>query len=514
MKIFQSNQIKEIDNYTIEHEPVSSVELMERAATRLFEWFAKKYERSTHFLVFIGPGNNGGDGLALARLLFENDFKPELFYVHFTDNTSVEWKTNYDRIARYNNLKFNKLVEADQFPIVCSDDVIVDALFGTGLSRPLEGLPAEIVKRINSSDSEVISVDMPSGLFGEDNSSNNGENIIKADRTLTFQMPKLSFMFPENYSYVGKWELISIGLHPVALRRTESPYYFLERNDISVVLKDRNKFDHKGIFGHGLLIAGTYGKFGAAILSAKAALHSGIGNITCHIPRFGVAIIQISLPEAMVEPDQSDMFFSDLTNIDKFDSIGIGPGLGINEESQKALHKLLKIYKGPIVLDADAINILGINKAWLSLLPDKTILTPHIKEFERIAGETKNSFERLNRQIEFSIKYSCIIVLKGAHTSISTPDGRVWFNSTGNPGMATGGSGDVLTGIILSLLAQGYTPENAAVAAVYLHGLAGDIAADKSCYEAVIASDIVDNIGISFNAIRELKNSHKLRDIY
>jgi hydroxyethylthiazole kinase-like uncharacterized protein yjeF len=454
-------------------------------------------------LIFIGPGNNGGDGLALARLLAENDFRPELFYVHFTDKTSNDWNFNFNRNLRYSNLKFNKLDEIEQFPIVCSDDIIVDAIFGSGLNRPLDGFPLEIVKLINLTDSMVVSVDMPSGLFGEDNRLNINNNVVRADYTLAFQMPKLSFMFSENYCYTGKWQILPIGLHPVALRETNSPYFFLEKKEVSLLLKKRNKFDHKGVYGHGLLVAGSYGKFGSAILSARAALRSGIGLVTCHIPHLGVEIIQTAVPEAMVQVDRSDIIVSEIVDVEKYNAIGIGPGLGTNHESQDALYKLIITFKGPVVIDADAINMLSINMSWLSLLHDQIILTPHLKEFERIAGETKSSFERLERQMEFSITYKCIVVLKGAHTSISTPDGRVFFNSTGNPGMATAGSGDALTGIILSLLAQGYTPENAAVVAVYLHGLAGDLAVDRFCYESVIATDIIDNIGMAFNVIRE-----------
>jgi hydroxyethylthiazole kinase-like uncharacterized protein yjeF len=507
MKIFQSNQIREIDNYTIEHEPVASVELMERAAVKILEWFVNKYDRSRRILIFIGPGNNGGDGLALARLFVENDFRAELYFIHFTDNTSNDWNTNHNRILKFKNLIFHDLVEIKQFPVVCSDDIIIDAIFGSGLNRPINGFPAEIVKKINSTDCKIIAVDIPSGLFGEDNSSNISDNIIRADYTLTFQMPKLSFMFPENSCYTGSWEILPIGLHPVALGGISSPYYFIENKEVALLLKNRHKFDHKGIYGHGLLVAGSYGKFGAAVLSAKAALRSGIGMLTCHIARSGVEILQTSLPEAMVQADKSDFFVSETVNIKKYDAIGIGPGLGLNQESQDALNKLLTTYKGPLVIDADAINILGLNMEWLHLLPEKTILTPHPKEFERIAGKTKDSFGRLKKQIEFSVRCKCIIVLKGAHTSISTPDGRVLFNSSGNPGMATAGSGDVLTGIILSLLSQGYSAENAAIAAVYLHGLAGDIAAERTCLEALIASDIVDNIGGAFNVIREQKRT-------
>ena len=271
------------------------------------------------------------------------------------------------------------------------------------------------------------------------------------------------------------------------------------------LLKKRNQFDHKGNFGHGLLASGSSGKMGAAVLGAGAALRTGIGLITCHIPSCGSIIIQSSQPEAMVRLDKSEKNISEIGITDSFSAVGIGPGLGTEPESQKALYNLLSECKKPMIIDADALNILSLNKKWLSLLPPGTILTPHPKEFERLAGNTDSGFARLKRQIEFSEDHNCIVVLKGAHTSITTPERKVLFNSTGNPGMATAGCGDVLTGILLSLLAQGYTPENAAVVGVYLHGAAGDIAAKESCFESIIASDIINSIGKAFNKIRELE---------
>jgi ADP-dependent NAD(P)H-hydrate dehydratase / NAD(P)H-hydrate epimerase len=503
MKIFRSNQIRGIDNYTIEHEPVSSLDLMERASSKLFEWFSRNLERSRRILIFIGPGNNGADGLVLARLLIRNDYKPELYYIHFTEKTTEEWKINFGRVSGYKELKFIDLIRTDQFPIVSSDDIIVDAIFGSGLKRPLDELPALIVNKINSTDCIVVSVDMPSGLLGEDNSGNTDKNIIKADYTLSFQVPKLSFLFPENYTYTGKWEILPIGLHPVALRETSTPFYFLEKKEISPLLLKRSKFAHKGNFGHGLLVAGSNGKMGAAILSAKAALRTGIGLITCHIPYSGNNIVQTALPEAMVQNDKSELIITEIINYEVFNAVAIGPGIGTGQATQEAFKRFLSQYHGPVVIDADAINILAINKEWIKYLKENTILTPHIKEFERLTGPSANSFERLKLQIEFSVRHKCIVVLKGAHTSISMTDGRVFFNSTGNPGMATAGSGDVLTGILISLIAQGYSTENASLIGVYLHGLSGDIASGKSCCESVIASDIVDNIGMAFNVIRE-----------
>lgn len=502
MKIFNCEQIRDIDAYTIKHEPIASIELMERAACQLFKWVSERFGRSEHFIVFIGPGNNGGDGLALARMMAENDYSIEVYYIKFTEKTSFDWEQNRKRLENETKVPLNYLTSTDQLPVISSGDIIIDAIFGSGFTHTVEGLPAGIIMQINQSDSIKISIDMPSGLFGENNSKNSYNCVVKADFTLSFQFPKLSFLFAENEIYTGEWIILPIGLNSTAIRNFVTPYFFLEKGDVAPILKNRKKFDHKGLFGHGLLVAGSYGKMGAAILGAKAALRTGIGLLTCHIPSEGNIILQTAVPEAMVETDNSENFISDNLETNIFSAVGIGPGLGTVQESQKVLHNLLMTCKKPMVIDADALNTLGLNRKWFSLLNESIILTPHPKEFERLTGPTDNSFTRLNNQVEFSKKHNCIVVLKGAYTSITTPEGKVHFNSTGNPGMATGGSGDVLTGIILSLLAQGYSPENAAVAGVYLHGLAGDIAVEKSCFESILASDIINEIGNAFNRLK------------
>jgi hydroxyethylthiazole kinase-like uncharacterized protein yjeF len=505
MKIFTSSQIKLIDSFTIENEPVKSVNLMERAAHKLLQWIMSHFNRPAHFLIFTGPGNNGGDGLALARLLKENRYDVEIYNVRVTDKVSDDWKINFGRVEEC-GIPFTDIRSIEEFPMICANDIIADAIFGSGLTRPADGLAGDVIRKINNSGNVVIAVDIPSGLFAEDNNRNVPENIIKADHTLSFQFPKLSFLFAENYCYTGEWHLLPIGLHPSCIGVTATPYYYIERKEVKALLKKRNKFDHKGNFGHSLLIAGSKGKMGAAVLAARAALRTGTGLITCHIPQEGINILQTSVSEAMVSPDKNNEIISSLTDLSPFDTIGIGPGIGTAKETENILKKVLSDFNKPVVIDADALNIIGRNKDLLLLIPAYSILTPHPKEFERIAGVTSNTYDRLLAQISFSERYNCIVVLKGANTSVSLPDGKVFFNSTGNPGMATGGSGDVLTGIILSLLAQGYSPENAAIAGVFLHGLAGDIAAEKCCYESLIASDIIENISNAYLRIREVES--------
>ncbi len=502
MKLFRSDQIKQIDAYTIQMEPVDSIDLMERAAGQLLRWYIAHFDRARRVFVFAGPGNNGGDGLALARLLETHRYECTLYYVNFTEKRSDDWNKNMIRLKSESGVGVNNLITSGQFPAVSKDDIIIDAIFGSGLARPVEGLAGEIIKLINQAESTVISIDIPSGLFGEDNTSNSYEFVISANYTLSFQFPKIACMFAENADFFGEWYILQIGLSMNAIRNIDSHFTYSDKSVVAPLLKKRKKFDHKGIYGHGLLISGSLGKIGSAVLGSTAALRTGIGLLTCHVPGCGVVIVQSSINEAMVEIDKDEKYFTDSGDTDIYDAIGIGPGIGTQSETQNGLLRLLKSCNKPLVIDADGLNILSLNKGWYSHLKG-SILTPHPGEFERLAGKSDNSYIRLNKQIEFSGKHNCVVVLKGAHTSVTTPEGKVYFNSTGNPGMATAGSGDVLTGIILSLLSQGYNAENAAVLGVYLHGLAGDLAAEKTSYESIIASDIINFIGAAFNKIRE-----------
>ena len=502
MKIFSGSQIRLIDNYTIENEPVKSIDLMERAAYKLLEWLLAHFERPAHFVIFVGPGNNGGDGLALARLLQENRYEAEVFYISSGNKTSDDWNTNAERVRMTQGVRFNHITSPENFPAICYNDIIVDAIFGIGLTRPVDGLVADIIRKINSIGNTVISVDIPSGLYTEDNSANNPENIIRANHTLTFQFPKLSFLFAENHCYTGEWHVLPIGLHPGALRDFSSPYFLVEGSGYGMQFRKRQIHDHKGMFGHGLLVAGSAGKIGSAILASKAALRTGIGLLTCRLPSAGSSILHTTLPESMVSADENADHISKLPSLEPYNSVGAGPGLGKHEDTCNVIDSLFSHCSMPMVLDADAINIISENRHLIEKLPAGTVLTPHPKEFERLVGKTSDSFSRLILQMDFAEDHRCIVVLKGAYTSIALPDRRVYFNNTGNPGMATAGSGDVLTGMILSLLAQGYNPEDAAIKGVYLHGLAGDLAAIEKGYESLIASDIIDNIGNAYKFVR------------
>lgn len=502
MKIFRSKQIAEIDAYTIKHELVSSIDLMERAASKVFEWISDRYTFQQVFKIFVGPGNNGGDGLALARMLSSASFDVEVYILNVNKKMSVDCQVNLDRLKSLGRIPIFEISGVNDFPAISEKSVLIDALLGSGLSRPLDGLVKDVVNLINYSNAEVIAIDIPSGLFGEDNSLNEFINCIQADYTLSFQFPKLSFLFPENSNVVGLWKVLPIGLHSDIINGMETPYKLIDENFIRDLLKSRPRFSHKGTYGHGLLISGSYGKMGAAILASKGCLRSGVGLLSTHIPRLGYDIMQTAVPESMVSIDRSDIIFTEYPDLENFDAIGIGPGIDTKCNSVRALEELIEECDKPLILDADALNILGAHSEMKKKLPKGSILTPHMKEFERILGASNGAFDRNERQRAFSKKQSVVLVLKGAFTAISDDKGRCYFNPTGNPGMATAGSGDVLTGIILSLLTQGYSSLNAALIGVYIHGLAGDLAAEEIGQDALIASDIVCFLPNAWKKIR------------
>jgi ADP-dependent NAD(P)H-hydrate dehydratase / NAD(P)H-hydrate epimerase len=502
MKILSISQIREADNHTIENEPISSVDLMERAASKCFNWILSHIAADKPLAVFCGTGNNGGDGLVIARLLAQKKRTVEVFIVRHAEKTSGDFEINYKRLIQNPKVHVTDIRSENDFPSLSGETVIIDAIFGSGLSKPVTDWVADLIKHINKiKNSKVIAIDIPSGLFGEDNSGNNGA-IIKACITLTFQSPKLSFFFAENEPYVGDWMVLPIGLQTDFIPLTDIKSWFLERDDCRELLKPRKRFSHKGTYGHGLLISGSYGKMGAAVLASRAALRAGAGLISAHIPAKGYQIIQTAAPEVMASIDNDENCFSELPDIKPYNAIAIGPGIGTEDKTQRALKVLIQETKLPLIFDADAINILSENKTWLAFLAPNSILTPHPREFERLAGKCENAYDRWQKQIEFSRKFNVYVILKGAFTSITCPDGTTYFNSTGNPGMATGGSGDVLTGILLGLKAQGYNSIETCLFGAYLHGLAGDIAAKQKGQDSLIAGDITESLGKAWKYLR------------
>ena len=502
IKIFTTNRVKELDQYTIQNEPISSIDLVERAATMFVREFCKHYSKQMHVVVFAGQGNNGADALAISRLLAEESYRVETYLFNPTEQLSLECEQNKQRLYNTDRVEFSEIIHDFEPPVLTDRNVVVDGLFGSGLNRPLSGGFAAMVNYINQSEAEVVSIDIPSGLFGEDNSKNNPAAIIKANKTFTFSFPKLSFLFQENAQYVGEWKVLDIGIHLDAVYNLPTPYSLVSEEDITYSLKPRERFAHKGVYGHALLIAGSRGKMGAALLAAKACLRAGVGLLTAHIPNRGESFFQTALPEAMLSLDDNADRLSMVSDINNYSAIGIGPGLGQHSETAAIVDLILQACNRPIVIDADALNIISANKDIINRIPAKSILTPHVKEFDRLVGDSANSYERLMKAQSFATEHKVCVVLKGAYTAICTPAGNIYFNECGNPGMATAGSGDVLTGVILGLLAQGYAPETAAVIGVFIHGTAGDLAANFLSEESLIASDIIEMLGKAFKQIK------------
>lgn len=499
MKVFKANQIKSIDAYTIQHEPIKSIDLMERAATAIFSWFRSKYHKNRRFKIFCGPGNNGGDGLALARMLINAGFNTQCFYLK-TQSFSPDFSVNLERLKELTS-ELYPITHNSNFPKISSDDLLVDALYGTGLNRPAEGLAAQLIEHINSSGAKVIAIDIPSGLFGEANPVPNNNPVVKADYCLSLQFPKLAFFMPENEPYVKHWVYIPIGLHPKVIENTTTPYYYTTASSLKTNLFQHSIFAHKGTFGHALILAGSQGMMGAACLCAKATIRSGAGLVTMHIPKDGYTIAQVSVPEALASVDRGEAHLIDFPLLDKYSAICIGPGIAQNSDTEQMLISLIKACHVPLVVDADGLNLLSKNIDVLNNAISPVILTPHPGEFDRLFGKSQNSWDRLELAREMAQRFRAIIVLKGAFTRVVLPDGNVHFNSTGNPGMATGGSGDVLSGIITGLLARGLHPADAAITGVYIHGLAGDLAADEFGQISLCASDIVNYICRAFQHI-------------
>jgi hydroxyethylthiazole kinase-like uncharacterized protein yjeF len=500
MKILSAEQIRAWDQYTIQQEPVASIDLMERAAAKCVEWLEKNHYSGKNFVLFCGKGNNGGDGLALARMLRDKD-NEILVYITETGNKGTDdYETNLHRLQNTANAAIHFIKSEPDFPVLKPGSVIIDALFGSGLTRPLEGMISKLVKTINHSGCEIIAVDMPSGLFTD--KSSKSHTVINASHTLSFQCYKPAFLVAENAAAMGTVHILDIGLKKDFPATAESKMELVDGELIRSIYKPRNLFAHKGNFGHALFIAGSHGKMGAAVLAAKACLRSGVGLLTCHIPQCGYDILQTAVPEAMVNTDFNSSFITSIEyNLAGFNAAGVGPGIGTASETRRFLKNFFTAFKKPVVLDADGLNCISMEKDLLKEIPAGSILTPHPKEFERLFGESENDFERIDKALALAGLLNCLIILKGHHTFIATPSGRGYFNATGNAGMATAGSGDVLTGILTGLLAQGYAPENAAILGVYLHGLAGDIAAKKHSQEAMLAGDIIDSLGAAFLAI-------------
>lgn len=505
MKIFTSAQIRELDNYTIEHEPIKSIDLMERAGMALTQAIVQLWDASVPVVVFAGPGNNGGDALAVARMLTERGYQVKTYLFNISGHLSADCDTNKQRLLESKKAKpmFTEVTQEFDPPQLKRGVLVVDGLFGSGLNKPLSGGFASLVKYINASQAEVVSIDMPSGLMTEDNTYNIRTNIVKADMTLTLGQKKLAMLFAENQQYIGRLQVLDIGLSHEGIETIEAQYTMTEEADAKALLLPRPCFAHKGTMGNALVIAGSYGMAGAAILAAEACLRAGAGKTTVKTPRKNVSMLQVAVPEAVLMIDREETSFSEVVDTDDFQAVGIGPGLGTGEQTAIAVISQLRRAQCPVVCDADAINILGSHRAWQQQLPPGIILTPHPKELDRLAGNSIDSYERLTKARDLSQRLQAYVILKGHYSALCCPDGHIVFNTTGNAGMATAGSGDVLTGILTGLLARGYSRHAACVLGMYLHGVAGDIAAQEMGQESLLARDLVRCLPKAFLKIKQ-----------
>ena len=496
MKILNVEQIRQLDQATITHEPIAPIQLMERASQAFVDWFMTRYDAFTPVKVFCGLGNNGGDGLAIARLLVQVNYIVEVFVVRYAPRESDDFAHNHRRLKLLINPHY--IENGGDMPTLRQRDVVVDAILGSGISRPAEGIVKLVIERINQAPAQVISVDIASGLRANEPTQPD-EITIFPDHTVTFDLPKLAMLLPGNAKSVGEWHLVDIGLNQRFIDQAPTPYYYTTEGEARLLLRRRERFANKGTYGHGLLLVGSYGKIGAGVLAAKACLRSGVGLLTVQVPKCGYGVMQTAVPEAMCRPDVDERILTGPSDVDgpaltDYAAIGIGPGMGKAPETARFLREVLTNFGKPIVVDADALNILSEQKDLIGLLPENSILTPHPKEFERLTQRWQNDYDKLELLRDFAQRKQVIVVLKGAHTAIALPNGDVHFNSSGNPGMSTGGTGDVLTGLLTALLAQGYDPVEAAVLGVFAHGHAGDKAAEERGQIGLTASDVVDSL--------------------
>ncbi len=503
MKILNASQIREADKYTIENEPISSTHLMERAASRATKWILRNFfedkPESPAVHVFCGMGNNGGDGLVIARQLDANDVDIKVWLVHFSDKQSDDFKVNLGRI--HDSIEIEDLKDDFDPSAIEKQDLVIDAIFGTGLSRPPEGIAGDVIMGLNSCGADIVSIDMPSGLFDEDNAENDYKRIINARHTLTFQNPKLSFFLAENEMKVGEVHVLDIGLSQEFIDSIESRYQLVDEEMARALHRKRNTYSHKGTFGHALLMGGSEGKWGAIALAARACLKAGAGLLTVHTAKNGCEIVHEAINEAMLSTDPEDELISEVPDLTSYKAIGIGPGIGKAGETLRAFKRLIQNSPVPLVIDADALNILSENKTWMAFLPAGSILTPHPGEFSRLADFKGKHYDAIQKQMELSRKHNIYILLKGAHSTVTTPQGQVFVNSTGNPGMASAGMGDTLTGIVTGLLGSGYTSAESAVLGMYIHGKAGDLALENESVESLIASDLTNYLGRAFQGL-------------
>ncbi|WP_323787639.1 NAD(P)H-hydrate dehydratase [Psychroserpens sp.] len=497
MKIFSKEQIYEGDRLTAEKQNITSTELMERAGIQIFNWLHIRMQGAqVPIHVFCGIGNNGGDGLVVARHLITHGYNVKTYIVNCSDKRSKDFLVNYDRIKETTKEWPIMLTCKEEFPQIHKDDIIIDAVFGIGLNRSVDEWVTQLFMHFRTSQAYTLSIDIPSGAF-TDKVVDNENSVVWSNHTLSFQSPKLIFFLPDTAKFSLQWEVIDIGIDREFLFKTKTDAILIGKHEVLPMYQPREKFSHKGSYGHALIIGGSYGKIGATLLASRAALASGAGLVTVFVPKCGYSILQTALPEAMVITDKDDHIITDINFEIEPNVIGLGIGLGTDAKTITALEKFLKSNKAPLVIDADGLNILSKKKSLLKLLPKQTVLTPHPKELERLIGKWNDDFDKLQKVKALSKKYDIILVIKGANT-ITVYNENYYINTTGNPGLATAGTGDVLTGILAGMIAQGYDALQATLFGVYLHGRSADIAIEDLGYQSLMASHVIEALGKAY----------------
>lgn len=499
MKIFTAAQIRACDAFTIHASGISSIDLMEKAALACHDWIRENLPADALFVILCGSGNNGGDGLAIARLLHQSGVRVKAFLLQVQDELSPDCSANLQKLLAIDKDLVTIVTPGTFIAELPPHILLIDAILGTGLNRPVSGWLADFITHINSLPNRKIAIDMPSGLPA-DIVPDNDAVILQVQDTLSFHFYKRSFLHPECGAVAGRISLLNIGLNPAFIEATHSQYRMITPHAAKTIYKPRTRFSHKGTYGSVLMVGGSYGKIGAMVLSSMAALRAGAGLVTALVPSCGYQVLQTAIPEVMCITSGEN----NVTQVDRWehiDAVGIGPGMGTDSHTANAVAEFLESCKQPVVLDADALNIIAKQPELLAKIPKGSIITPHPKEFSRLFGSNTNSMIQVDHARIQAMRYNINIVLKGHHTAVINTEGECWYNMTGNAGMATAGSGDVLTGLITGLLAQGYEPHAAAMLGVYLHGVAGDLAADETSKEALIASDIVAHIGQAFKKL-------------
>ncbi|MAN58619.1 MAG: bifunctional ADP-dependent NAD(P)H-hydrate dehydratase/NAD(P)H-hydrate epimerase [Flavobacteriaceae bacterium] len=497
MKIFSAKQLGEADKVTTEKENISSLDLMERAGTQIFNWLHQRMKGAqVPIHIFCGIGNNGGDGLVLGRMLIEHGYNVTIYIANFTDKRSKCFLINYDRIKEVSKKWPLLMTSEDDFPEIEPEDIVVDAIFGIGLNRAPEGWLKPLIQHINKNSAFTLSIDIPSGLY-PNQPLDDADAVVRANHTLTFQAPKLAFLLPETGKFVPYFEVLDIGLDREFLAKTEPLAQLIAKGEARSFYRQREKYTYKNVYGHSVIVAGSYGKIGAAVLSGRSAFKTGAGLVTLFVPKCGYNIVQTSLPEAMVVTDASETKITHISLGFEPTAIGVGMGIGTEAETVSALKALFKNTKASLVIDADALNCIAENPDLLELLPKNSVLTPHPGELKRLIGEWQNDYEKLDKAKAYSKKHKVVLVIKGSNT-VTVYEGKLYINTSGNPGMATAGSGDVLTGIITGLISQKYDPLLASVFGVYLHGSAGNLYAQEQGFEALMAGDITAKLGEAY----------------